>query len=135
MRDLIVVTARDLAQAVGSKHICLPTVEEWREKNVGVGMDKYREERMLILIVDGTSLRCFRPGGTALAARTQYVSYKKHHAYRYFIGVLANGEIVYISKLYYGNSNDDEIFEEDGIVACLEKFYGVDPIEKALNGK
>lgn len=116
-------TARDLANALGPSNIYLPPTAEWKAKSYGAGMKKFNEKDWLILILDGTSLRCYRPGSLAVADRTQYVSYKKHHAFRYFISVVPNGEIAHVSKLYHGNSNDDKIYEKEGLKEELETRY------------
>jgi hypothetical protein len=115
-------TAHFLAGALQDE-IKLPSIEEWSSKNTGVNMDQYNQKKMLIMILDGTSLNIFKPSLYS-ANRGMYVSYKKHTAHRYFVVTLTNGEIIYVSNLFHGSTNDADMYAKSNLKALLEEKYG-----------
>jgi len=112
-----------LAAEVLKKEIKLPTLSEWKKKNYGAGMKKFNNNKMMILILDGTSLTVFKPSSHAGSNRGMYVNYKKHTAWRYFVGVMTSGEIVFISELYLGAENDGKIYSDSRLKELLEREY------------
>jgi hypothetical protein len=44
-----------------SPNILLPTIDEWITKSTGAGMDKFVEDKKLLLLLDGTSANIQKP--------------------------------------------------------------------------
>ena len=118
-------TASDLASALKGK-ISFTSLSQWILMNTGKGMEKFNHEKKLIFILDGTSLNVFAPSKHAHLQRSFWVSYKKHHAWRYFICTTTSGEIVWISNLYLGCENDGSMYQASGLKDLLENNYPTD---------
>jgi hypothetical protein len=122
-------TARDLCSAVEGC-VQLPSFDEWLERNqIGANMEVYNQvDKTLFLILDGTSLEVFQPADLHKASRLWYTSYKKHHAWRFFVAVTTDGTISFLSPLYVGSQTDTSCYQESGLKETLEATYDLSAI-------
>ena len=118
----IEATAKQLSDAL-EKEITFPSIEHWIESNEGAGMGKYQLQKKLLLFLDGTSAIIRKPHLHAAGHET-YVHYKMHNAWRYFVACLPTGEIVFLSNLWMGKSDDTKCYGESGLRELLEEEYG-----------
>ena len=105
-----------------SPNILLPTIDEWITKSTGAGMDKFVEDKKLLLLLDGTSANIQKPS-LHVTGRDMYVQYKKHNAWCYFIATVPNGEIVYLSNFFIGKDDDSKAWCASGLKQTLEDLY------------
>lgn len=121
--DLMKNTARFMGENA-YRRIHLPSEERWDELNKSTFSPSFNYQNRKFIVLDGTSLPIYKPKSHCLA-RSTYVHYKKHQAYRYLIGCTLDGTIVYVSKLYPGVIPDDTIYRDTNLRQILTDRYGI----------
>lgn len=119
LAKLLKKTASDLAD-IFRPQISLPTIQDWIEHSdpqLIEGMDSYPLQ--LMIIIDGTSLPILKPENEKLQSQ-MWVDYKNHHAWRYMIGCLPSGLIVFLSELAEGKCLDSDLYVRSGLKNLAE---------------
>jgi hypothetical protein len=122
-KKILKKTAQHLSSSL-EKSISFPSIDEWKERNTGPGMNLYNERKLLLLILDGSSIMIKHPSSSHHSSgREWWVTYKKHHAWRFFVAVNSNGHINYVSPCYSGSESDSVIYNASGLKMILEELY------------
>lgn len=116
LAKIIKNTAKHMRKAaIAFESIRWPDIDRLREVSSST---KDLEPGRLLFVVDGTSLPIKQPSLWRLA-RLMWVHYKKHHAFRWFLVTMGNGEIVFVSKLGFGVDSDDKALSHENIHSFL----------------
>ena len=121
--DLMKNTARFMGENA-LRRIHLPSEERWAELNTSAFSPSFNYQNRKFIVLDGTSLPIYKPKSHCLA-RSTYVHYKKHQAYRYLVGCSLDGSIVYVSQLFPGVVPDDSIYRDTNLRQILTDRYGI----------
>ena len=120
--SLMKSTARVMGENA-RKQIEFPPESRWEELNTCAFSPSFSYQNRKFIVLDGTSLPIYQPKRHSIA-RSTWVHYKKHQAYRYLVGCTLDGSVIFISDLYPGVVPDDTIYQDSSLKQILTERYG-----------
>ncbi len=102
--------------------ISFPSVSDW----ISATSDELRTEypSVLFFFVDGTVLKIWAPSDEKVMC-TCFNSKHNHHGLVFFIVVMPNGRILYVSDVHDGSTHDKTHWNSSGVIEILKEAYPV----------